>query len=224
MDAQEVVETIHDIYDELAIMPNLREHMIRVAAVADFIIDHWNGKSLDRDLIVAACLLHDIGNIMKIKDFDSVQQKAFMGEEAKRVEYWKTVQEHVRQQYGEHYDEVRDRMLRAIGVDKALASLVFRAKETAIQHLFNTHDDAALIYLYADNRVAPSGFVTLSERIADAKVRYPGYYDTPARKAVQYEKMLHVVEQYLTERTSAELPVVSEAELAPYVEKFRSQL
>jgi len=45
-------------------MPQLDEHQLTVAAVADFICAHFNGN-INRNNIVKACLLHDMGNIIK---------------------------------------------------------------------------------------------------------------------------------------------------------------
>ncbi len=57
---------ISEIYEEYKIMPNLREHQLRVAAVAAQICDNFN-KPLNKKEIITACLLHDMGNIIKFK-------------------------------------------------------------------------------------------------------------------------------------------------------------
>ena len=55
---------IQKIYDDYKIMPQLQLHQLRVAGVASIIVDNFQEK-LDKDAIVSAALLHDMGNIIK---------------------------------------------------------------------------------------------------------------------------------------------------------------
>ena len=58
-----MVRKISEIYAEYKIMPNLQMHMYRVAAVASLIYDNFN-EPLNKEEIITACLLHDMGNII----------------------------------------------------------------------------------------------------------------------------------------------------------------
>lgn len=40
--------------------------MLRVAACSNLIIDNWNREKLDKEVIIRVCLLHDMGNMVKI--------------------------------------------------------------------------------------------------------------------------------------------------------------
>ena len=42
--------------------------MLRVAACANFILDNWENKEINTKSILRVFLLHDMGNIAKIKD------------------------------------------------------------------------------------------------------------------------------------------------------------
>lgn len=42
--------------------------MLRVSACAKLIINNWKGKEINKESIIRVCLLHDMGNIVKIKD------------------------------------------------------------------------------------------------------------------------------------------------------------
>ena len=55
-------------------MPSLQLHMYRVTAVASRIVDNWKGQNLDKKEIIIACLLHDIGNIIKFKLLGSSEE------------------------------------------------------------------------------------------------------------------------------------------------------
>ena len=64
--------TILEIYEKYKIMPQLRTHMLRVAAVGKIVCDAVNekvkqnrGEFVNTKNVVTACLLHDMGNIIK---------------------------------------------------------------------------------------------------------------------------------------------------------------
>jgi len=64
--------TIQQIYDHYDIMPSLQLHMLRVTAVAAMIVESFN-QPLDKNNIIKACLLHDMGNIVKF-DFNYMKE------------------------------------------------------------------------------------------------------------------------------------------------------
>ena len=57
MESLEIINSINKIYDGFRIPPNLREHMFRVASVAQLICDNWTGKELNQNDIVCVCLI-----------------------------------------------------------------------------------------------------------------------------------------------------------------------
>lgn len=66
MDGGEIINSISKIYDRFNILPNLRMHMHRTAAVAEIICDNWKGPQINKDTVVAVSLIHDLGNIAKM--------------------------------------------------------------------------------------------------------------------------------------------------------------
>ena len=75
---------IIDIYHKYHLPENLQMHMLRVASCSNLIIDNWKGQELDRNAIIRVCLLHDMGNMVKIpeneskdKEFLTVRKKYF---------------------------------------------------------------------------------------------------------------------------------------------------
>ena len=63
---------IIDIYNKYHLPENLQMHMLRVAACSNLIIDNWKGIEIDKDAIIRVCLLHDMGNMVKIpEDFSN---------------------------------------------------------------------------------------------------------------------------------------------------------
>ena len=59
---------ILEIYKKYHLPENLQMHMLRVAACSNLIIDNWKGKEIDKQSIIRVCLLHDMGNMVKISE------------------------------------------------------------------------------------------------------------------------------------------------------------
>ena len=74
-------------------MPNLQEHMLRVAAVASLVCDNFN-EPLPKDDIITACLLHDMGNIIKS---DLQYFPEFIKPEG--LDYWQKVKDEYIEKY-----------------------------------------------------------------------------------------------------------------------------
>ena len=68
---------IIEIYNKYHFPENLQMHMLRVAACSNLIIDNWEGKNLERELIIRVSLLHDMGNMVKIPE-DFSQDEEFL--------------------------------------------------------------------------------------------------------------------------------------------------
>ena len=62
---------ILQIYNKYHLPENLQMHMLRVAACSNLIIDNWNGPDIDKQAIIRVCLLHDMGNMVKIPEYFS---------------------------------------------------------------------------------------------------------------------------------------------------------
>ena len=76
--------TIWEAYEAYRIMPNLRLHQLRVAAVARELAQALHA---DVELVTRAALLHDMGNIMK-SDLTQFPPE-FYGDEG--LAYWEEV-------------------------------------------------------------------------------------------------------------------------------------
>lgn len=66
---------IIEIYNKYHLPDNLQMHMLRVAASSNLIIDNWNGPEIDKEAIIRVCLLHDMGNMVKIPEDFSDDEK-----------------------------------------------------------------------------------------------------------------------------------------------------
>lgn len=159
------------IYRAYRVPPNLQRHLLRVAAVGKLICDNWAGPSLNATRIVAALLLHDIGNIVKA-DYDRFPE--LFPEEMKNLGYWKAIQNWMRSRFGGSDLDASVGVASELGVSESVVRLIQE------KQFLNNIDTAAKsdfdvkIAAYADQRVGPHGVLTLEERLAEARRRYRG--------------------------------------------------
>ena len=67
---------IIEIYKKYHLPEHLQMHMLRVATCSSLIIDNWNGTMIDKESIIRASLLHDMGNMAKISE-DEIEDEKF---------------------------------------------------------------------------------------------------------------------------------------------------
>ncbi len=164
------MRTIADIYKEYRTPPWLQAHQLRVAAVGKFVAENC-GLALDEHSVISACLLHDIGAIVK---FDLSDQAAALNDlyPPDQLEYWRGVQADFRAQYGEIEHPATDAILAEIGVPNVVREIVHNTGFKNVRRMLDARDMNVLTVQYADMRVGPYGIVSLDERLADVKVRY----------------------------------------------------
>ena len=158
--------TITEIYDKYKINKGLREHMIRVAAVAKMICNS-SCDDLDTENIITACLLHDMGNIVKTK-FNLVSELF----EPEGVEYYKKVQQEVFNKYGTKEHEVTLAILSEIGVADEIVKIINTTGLSSVPDIAKTGTIVEKIMMYSDLRVGIFGIVSLDVRLDDIKERY----------------------------------------------------
>jgi hypothetical protein len=155
-----------EIYKEYEVMPNLQDHMLRVAAVAFLICDGFN-EPIEKEEIISACLLHDMGNIIKF-NLEHFPESL----EPKGLDYWTKIKEKYIEKYGKD-DHVATKIIaKEIGVSNNIIELIeyvgfFKATINEFEKLFKYK-----ICNYSDMRVCPYGVLSLRERISEAHGRY----------------------------------------------------
>lgn len=157
---------IGDIYEKYHTMPNLQDHQIRVAAVAMQICDGFD-LPLDKNNLVLACLLHDMGNIVKFRLREFPQ---FM--DGEDIEYWEGIQKEYIDKYGNDDYEANMAIISEIGVDKRVYDI---ADAVGFHNWCSVDNNGAWehkIASYADSRVSPFGILSLDDRLIDANNRY----------------------------------------------------
>jgi hypothetical protein len=163
---------VKNIYIKFSVPPNLQRHMLLVTKLALCIDNHWKGPKIDNDLLTKACLLHDIGNIVK---FNLDKYSHLLEEEIIRIDFWKQKQKEVIAKYGKEDQIATKLMLEEIGIDQEIVKII-QEKEYANAIETEKSDNWSLkIFLYADLRVAPSGIASLQERLKDLMDRLEKY-------------------------------------------------
>jgi hypothetical protein len=199
------MRTAQEIYEKYRIMPSLQLHQLRVAAVAQFVCEHF-AKPVEKDALLLACLFHDMGNIIKA---DLGYFPEFVEPEGR--EYWERVKEGFISKYGANHHRANVEIARELGLPQASITLIDTISFSQIADVVAGGDRERKIMQYADLRVGPRGVLSLRGRLAEGKKRYTAtrterpYYDSQSG----YEKLARAAEE-LERQIFAEMRITSE--------------
>lgn len=213
-----------EIYEEYRIPPWLQLHQLRVAAVGKLTAESIPG--VDVAAVIRACLLHDMGAIVKF-DFTYTGSGLERLYEGRDVEYWKSVQKEMRAKYGDKEHPATDQILQEIGVSEAIRSLVNGSGLAKAQLILDTGPLELQILEYADQRVGLHGVVSLAERLSDMKVRYSPRWgkDSYIEREAQFDASARAVmqiEEVLQQQSSRPLAELSDSTVAPHIDELRT--
>lgn len=170
---------IINIYNKYHLPENLQMHMLRVAACSHLIIDNWIGSELDKNAIIRVCLLHDMGNMVKISE-DFSDDKEFI---AIRKNYF--------DKYGTNDHEINLEIGKNEGLSDKELTILDGKRSRKNEQTLNSDSYEIKICAYCDQRVAPDGVVDLKTRLEDAKIRYK---DNPLSVWSNEEKANHLID------------------------------
>ena len=170
---------IIEIYKKYHLPENLQMHMLRVAACSNLIIDNWNGPKIDKESIIRVCLLHDMGNMVKIpEDFSKDQEFLKI-----RKKYFN--------KYGTNDHEINLEIGKQEGLTEQELTILDGKRSRKNEETLKSNSYERKICAYCDQRVAPDGVVSIKERLEDAKVRYK---NKPLSVWSNEEKANHLIE------------------------------
>ena len=170
---------IIEIYKKYHLPENLQMHMLRVAACSNLIIDNWDGPDIDSKTIVRVCLLHDMGNIVKIpEDF------------SKDGEFLKIRKKYF-DKYGTNDHEINLEIGKQEGLTEKELIILDGKRSRKNEETLKSNSYERKICAYCDQRVAPDGVESIKERLEDAKVRYK---NKPSSVWSNEEKANHLIE------------------------------
>ncbi len=172
MDAQEIISNIDKIYADYFIPKNLQMHMRLVAGVAQKICENSKEK-VDEEKIIAVALIHDLGNIVKMK-FEGETAKFLLQEDFQKIDFYKAKKEEFAKKYGANDKTANYAMAKELGVEDGLLKLIDLPSAIKIkgEKYSTTNNFTKLVLLYSDMRVSPSGVVSMNERLGEFAKRY----------------------------------------------------
>lgn len=165
---------ISDLYAKYQVMPQLATHQLRVASVGKLVAENWK-QSADSPFITRLCLVHDLGNIVKFDLSEGVDRSKFG--EIENLKFWRQVQQRYWDKYGKDAHVTTVGMLQEAGLGQYIPPIHEEAKlyfAEAKKPELAKASLPAIILMYADCRVTPTGVTSYRERIDDLKTRYGG--------------------------------------------------
>jgi HD domain len=215
---------ILEIYKKYQIMPQLGEHQLRVASVADFICEHITLtpalSQRERENVVLACLLHDMGNILK---FDLTKSHSLLNLEID-VEFWQRVKEEYKKKYGNDEHQAALKMAAELGAGARVFELIDCIGFNNGKANAETEDFGKKICAYSDMRVGPKGIISLEDRMADLRVRYDDKFHMMGgseQKRFEFENGLRQIERQIFEHCNIKPEDITEAAIAERKERLK---
>lgn len=199
-------------------MPNLQEHQLRVAAVARQICDNLT-VPVDSSSVITACLLHDMGNIIK---FDLSQFPEFY--EPEGVDYWRKVQQEFINEYGPDEHQASLDIAKELGASQKVLDCIDSVDFGQALNNISRSDIEPKICDHADLRVGPHGIVSIEQRLEDGRRRYK---DRPERwispeKWQELSQACHDLESQIFENCKIKPTDITDESTAPVIEELRA--
>lgn len=181
---------VTQIYKKFDIPINLQQHMLRVAAVSQIICDSSPPIDINRDVIVKTCLLHDMGNIIKM---DFAYQHFFIKSDQKKIDQYKQIQTSFTSKYGSDADKATWEIIKKITQNSNILNLFANSHgEHTPEFINGDYWDRKILY-YSDMRVGPFGVTAVNQRFGDLKKRYP----RERKNLKRYQQQCLEIEQQL---------------------------
>lgn len=204
---------IIDIYKKYHLPENLQMHMLRVASCANLILDNWIGKELNKEAIIRVSLLHDMGNLVKIPEDFSDDEKFI------------TIRRKYFEKYGTNDHEINLEIGKIEGLTEFEIEILDGKRSRKNEETLNCNSYERKICAYCDQRVAPSGVVSLKERLEDAKVRYK---NKPLSAWSSEEKAKHLtacaleIEKQIMDNCSIKPEDINDESVSEYIDILKN--
>lgn len=171
MDAKQIINQINSIYDRFEVPPNLRMHMIRAAALAEFVCDNWKGPKISKEDIIAVSLIHDLGNIVKF-DMETPIGLKLLGDQIKDLDKLRKIRDKVKTKYGIDDHDATQNMAKELGINDRLMFILKNGGHAFKDpKLLESNDWDIKIHAYTDFRVGPFGIMPIKDRFEEFRRR-----------------------------------------------------
>jgi hypothetical protein len=220
MESKKIIKQIQSIYDRYAIPKNVQRHMFSVAGVAKQICENCSEKIDSTDLI-ATCLIHDLGNIIKMNFTSEDNIKLLDKEDIQKLDYFKKKQEEFWKKYGKDDNIANELIAKELGAND---EIIYLLENKAIEHKpldFWKDDLSLLILAYADCRVSPHGVVSMQERIDEYVHRNEFHKDKEKMdKSKEFEEFSKLMENELFKKMKIKPEEINEESIKKYTKEW----
>lgn len=192
---------IRDVYTNYSIPPNLQRHMLLVAQIAGSLISNWTQDFDNKDDLLLACLLHDLGNLIK-SDLDKYPD--FLGVPMTEIPTWKAKQRLMIDKYGSDEHKATKKMLEELHCKSEIISLILDKTFANAISIRDGDNWSLKLLLYCDMRVGPHGLLPLEQRVIELM--------TKSKKYTRREDLLTAIieiEQKLKDKTKTILSEIT---------------
>jgi hypothetical protein len=190
--------------------------MLRVAAAASIICDNFT-EPLPKNDIITACLLHDLGNIIKFKM--DVMPQFF---EPEGVEYWQGVKNEYIEKYGNNEHDATVSIIKELNLPLHIASLADQNRFSLICEHRDSNDIKIKIVHYADGRVDPHGIVSYYDRMEEARKRYENHKNNT--RELERQKLVECgleIEKQIFSKCKIKPEDITDEAVAPIIESLK---
>jgi hypothetical protein len=220
MQSKEIIKNIYSIYDKYAIPTNVRRHMFSVAGVAKQICENSKEK-IDSNDLIAACLIHDLGNIVKMNFVNKEKIKLLDEEDIKNLDYLKVKQEEFWKKYGKNDNIANQLIVKELGVND---KIIFMFEHKSIEEKtseFWEKNFPLVIFAYADWRVAPKGVVSLKERTDEYTDRNEFHKDEKKmQQTKKFEEISKIIESKLFKKLKIKPEDINQESIKKYTKDW----
>ncbi|OGM28046.1 hypothetical protein A2692_05260 [Candidatus Woesebacteria bacterium RIFCSPHIGHO2_01_FULL_39_95] len=202
-------------------MPFLQEHMLRVAGVSNLICDNFK-LATDEKSIISACLLHDLGNIIKFKK--NWYFKIFKKTDPETWSGLKEIKNYFIEKYGSDEHEATSAIIKEIGARDRILYLVKSIGFSNSIKIYNSNDLDLKIVAYSDHRVAPFGVTSLQERHIESRSRYTGHEESKysLEKFDYLSSINKKIESQIFAHCNIKPEDITEEKVRPLIDKLRN--
>lgn len=211
------MQDITEVYVEYKIMPLLAMHQLRVAAVAEMICDSLD-IDVDKESVIKACLLHDMGNIIKFNlDYFPETLKP------EGRDYWQGIKDEYIKKYGTNEHEASAKIAEEIGATDLIKDLIGAIDSKLIEDIKNSDSFEKKICIYADNRASPHHIVSLEEHSLEAKERYKNHHRSFSEESrIFFNENIKEIEKQIFSHAKIEPSEINDETVSPYIKKLRN--
>jgi len=209
--------TVQEIYDSYRIMPGLRLHQLRAAAVGKLVCEAID-MPVDIHSVILACLFHDMGNIVKS---DFTQLPELIKDEG--AEHWERVKVDFISKYGESAHNANVAIAKEIGLPEKVVSLIDDISFSNIARIVSSGSLEQKIAEYTDTVIGPFGALPQKDRFADARARSiargKDYYSEEGYRILCADAA--ELERQVFANTSITPRDISDTSIAPLLEELK---